>query len=153
MKNINNNVKILSMNELTLIGQSEHVELPELSLVKIPARIDTGAKISTIWASDISVNDGSLSFVLFDKKSKYFTGKTLTFTEYEQRDVKSSNGISESRYVVKFLVIIKGRKIRARFTLANRSKQTYPVLIGRNILRRKFVVDVAHNHVEAETDN
>ena len=49
--------------------------------------------------------------------------------------------------MIKMLVIISGKKIRARFTLANRSTQKYPVLVGRNILRRKFVVDVKHKHI------
>ena len=40
------------------------------------------------------------------------------------------------------LVVVKGKKIRATFTIANRASQVYPVLIGRNILRGKFVVDV-----------
>ena len=46
------------------------------------------------------------------------------------------------RYKVKIPVVVKGRKIKANFTLADRSAQVYPVLVGRNILRGKFVVDV-----------
>jgi len=134
--------------EPDIVGQSEYVEFPELDLLNVPARIDTGARTSTIWASDISEENGHLSFVLFDKGCELFNGRTFIFTEYETRSVKSSNGISEDRYMVKFLVRLGGRKIRARFTLANRSQQKYPVLIGRNVLRGKFIVDIKHNHVK-----
>ncbi len=98
-----------------------------------------------MWASRISENDGKLEFVLFDKQSSLYTGELLTFEQFETREVTSSNGIKEERYMVKLLVKMDGRSIRARFTLANRSTQKYPVLIGRNVLRGKFVVDIKHS--------
>lgn len=135
-------------NKPIIIGQSELIALPELDLKDVPARIDTGARTSAIWASDITeLGDGKLSFKLFDNTSKLFTGKIIVCDEFEMREVTPSNGIIENRYMVKILVIIGGRRIRARFTLANRSTQKYPVLVGRNILRGKFVVDIKHNFV------
>ncbi len=116
----------------------------------VPSRIDTGARTSTIWASQIKLSGDKLYFVLFDKSSQFYTGKVLEFDSFETRFVTPSNGLTEERYMVKLLVNIGGRKIRARFTLANRSTQTYPVLIGRNILRGKFVVDINHNHVKVK---
>ncbi len=133
--------------QITTIGQSEFVEFPELGLLNVPARIDTGARTSTVWASGIKELNGELSFVLFDKTSPFYSGAKLTFKDYEIREVTSSNGHTEERYMVRLLVCLDGRKIRARFTLANRSTQTYPVLVGRNVLRGKFVVDIKHNRV------
>lgn len=127
---------------MQIIGQVEEVVFPEINTTSIKARIDTGARTSTIWASDFNLENGILKFKLFDKSSKLYTGEELTFTEFETRKVTPSNGISEERYMVKMLVKIAGRKLKARFTLADRSTQKYPVLIGRNILRGKFVVDV-----------
>jgi len=71
-----------------------------------------------------------------------YTGYVYIFDEYEVRVVASSNGHSERRYAVKLLITVAGRKIRAHFTLTDRSTQVYPVLLGRNVLRGKFVVDV-----------
>lgn len=126
-----------------LIGKAERVSFPELGIEKVPARVDTGAKTSAVWATDIKEEDGVLSFKLFGNKSPYYTGETVTATQFEKTVVASSIGEAQERYKVRLLVRVKGRKIRARFTLANRSQQTYPILIGRNILRGKFVVDVS----------
>jgi len=139
---------------LTSIGRSEHIFLPELGIKNLPARIDTGATVSAIWASSIEEKDETLTFTLFDKGSDYYTGKQITTSHYSKRAVASSMGHVEVRFQVEMLVKLKGRKIRAKMTLANRSTQTYPVLIGRNILRNKFIVDVAGgktlNSVERE---
>ena len=125
-----------------LIGRVENISLPELGSVKIPARVDTGAKTSSFWASNIREEDGLLSFTLFDKKSPLYTGKVHSTTEFYRVVVASSIGEEQERYKVRLLIKLKGKKIRTRFTLANRSQQAYPVLLGRNVLRGKFIVDV-----------
>lgn len=126
-----------------IIGRAERIDFPEQMLSAVPARIDTGAKTSSIWATAIKENDGVLSFKLFGKKSKYYNPKNVIKTKsYTTTMVSSSTGELQIRYVVKLLINISGKRIRASFTLANRSTQVYPVLIGRNVLRSKFIVDV-----------
>ncbi len=125
------------------IGRSEKISFPEFNRKSIPARIDTGATVSSIWASNIKQTPEGLSFVLFDKKSEYYNGEVITIPVYSKRTVSSSMGHTQDRYQVRFLMTIHGRKIRAMMTLADRSSQTYPVLIGRNVLRNKFIVDVS----------
>jgi hypothetical protein len=124
------------------IGRAERVSFPRLGLLNIPARVDTGAKTSSVWASNIRVKNGLVEFYLFDESSKHYSGQKIVLKSFEQRVIASSNGALDKRYVVKLLVELYGRKIRASFTLANRASQTYPVLVGRNILRGKFIVDV-----------
>lgn len=133
---------MLMNKSILTIGRVENIALPRLGLTNVPARIDTGAKTSSIWASGIKVKNGKLEFYLFDESSKYFNSRKVVRKSYEQRVIAGSTGVAEKRYVVKMLVEVKGRKILASFTLANRSSQTYPVLVGRNILRGKFIVDV-----------
>ncbi len=129
--------------EKKTIGRVEEVEFPELGIV-VHARIDTGAKTSALWASKISIGaNGGLTAVLFGEEHPEYTDKELYFEEYERTVVSSSNGAAETRYKVKLLVKLAGRNIRASFTLANRSTQVYPVLIGRNVLLGKFIVDVS----------
>jgi len=125
-----------------IIGRAEKVTFPELELGQIPARIDTGAKTSSIWASKAVEEDKVLTVTFFDETSEAFASKTVTFTEYDTTVVASSTGHTQIRYKVRLLVSIKGKKIRAWFTLADRSTQVYPVLIGRNVLLGKFIVDV-----------
>jgi hypothetical protein len=126
-----------------IVGEVEDVLFPGITTKVLTARMDTGAQNSAIWATAKEAKDGSLSVVFFDESSQYFSGETVVFEEFKHVRIRSSNGIAENRYKVKLLVEIDDRRIRAWFTLAIRNRQTYPVLIGRNILRNKFVVDVA----------
>lgn len=138
--------------EKRTIGRVEVVEFTELD-VALHARIDTGAKTSALWASKLSVDkNGVLRAVLLDKEHPEYTGKELSFDEYERTVVSSSNGVAETRYKVKLLVKLAGRNIRASFTLADRSAQVYPVLVGRNVLNRKFIVDVSRGHPLTEAE-
>jgi hypothetical protein len=133
-------------NEKKIIGRAEKIELSELGYIGVPARIDTGAKTSAIWASNIREQDGVLTAVLFGEGAEYYTGDTLEFSDYDTTVVASSTGHVQKRYKVRLLVKLKGKKIRAWFTLADRSTQVYPVLIGRNVLLGKFIVDVKKGH-------
>lgn len=125
-----------------IVGRAEHVHFPEIGFFDVPARIDTGAKNSAIWASRISEEDGVLSYRLFDTRSPLYTGEQYTTVDYEPVIIASSTGVTQMRYKVKLLVRLKGKKIRATFTLANRETQAFPVLVGRNVLLGKFLVDV-----------
>lgn len=131
------------MNQKTLLGRSEEVILPELGKMASYARVDTGAKTSAIWVSSVREVGNTLKVVFYGKGSPLFTGETVVFQEYAETVVASSNGAAERRYKVKLLLEIGGKRIRAWFTLADRSTQVYPILVGRNVLRGKFVVDVS----------
>lgn len=124
------------------IGRAEHLSFPEFGIEKVPARVDTGAKTSSIWCTDIEEHNGTLKFKLFGKASDFYNDQHHSTKQFEKTVVASSIGEPQERYKVRILVKLKGKKIRARFTLADRSQQTYPILVGRNILRGKFVVDV-----------
>lgn len=126
-----------------IIGKVENIDFPMWNMKDIPARIDSGAKTSSIWASNVSINaDGLLSFTLFDSVSEYYSGQIIMATSYTKTVVASSTGQIQERYKVKMTVKLKSRKINASFTLADRSNQVYPILVGRNILHGKFLVDV-----------
>lgn len=126
-----------------IIGQAEIVEFPELAIKDIYARIDTGARTSAIWASSIERTPEGLVVVFFGPGSKWYTGEPVTFTTFDTTVVASSNGVAEERFKIRLLMRINGRRVRAWFTLADRSTQVYPILVGRNILRGKFLVDVS----------
>lgn len=130
--------------KLTTIGRAEKIEMPAYGLSGIPAKIDTGADSSSIWASGIVEENDELRFVLFAPGSPYYTGKTITLKkdEYTVTRVANSFGHRELRYKVKLSIRAKDRLVRASFTLADRSKKTYPILLGRRLLNGKFLVDV-----------
>ncbi|MET0979931.1 MAG: RimK/LysX family protein [Candidatus Saccharimonadales bacterium] len=128
---------------LATIGRAEKVAFPEIFNHQLNSRIDSGAKTSSIWASARVEDDGRLAVKLLGSGHALFDKTVYHFNEFGETVVASSNGQTENRYKVKMLVVLGGRRIRAWFTLADRSTQVYPVLIGRNVLMNKFIVDVS----------
>jgi hypothetical protein len=135
------------MDDKRIIGKAEKVSFPELGLEGVYARVDTGAKTSSVWASEVTLADEILRVVFFGETSPLYTGETVQFDDYDHTVVSTSTGHVQRRYKVKLLVKVRGKKVRAWFTLADRSTQVYPVLIGRNVLSGKFVVDVKKGRV------
>lgn len=125
-----------------IIGRAEKVSFPEIGLGTVHARVDTGAQTSSIWVSSAKVKDGRLEVIFLGKDHPAYSGETVYFDDFAETMVASSNGYTELRYKIRTLIVVAGKKIRARLTLADRSTQVYPVLVGRNVLRGKFIVDV-----------
>lgn len=105
------------------------------------ARIDTGAKTSSIWASTTEESSEGL-VVRIASPSDKIHGHEQLFKHYDRVRVASSMGHEQIRYRVKMPIVIRKRRIMATFTLSDRSTQVYPVLIGRATLNGKFIVDV-----------
>lgn len=118
----------------TIIGSEEFVSLPELNVKTIHARVDTGAATSSLGVKWIKEEEGVVSCLL--------NKQIVTFNNFRKKVIKSSFGHTEERYVVKILIDVLGRKVRTNFTLADRSKMKFPVLLGRKLLKGKFIVDV-----------
>jgi hypothetical protein len=133
------------MKELKLIGRVEKVGLPQLSIFKVPAKIDTGADACSIWAHKVDNDGDNLCVVFFSPDSPYYDGQVHTFTsdQYTITRISNSFGHKEIRYKLKLKISIKGKLINGTFTLADRSTKLYPILIGRSLLRQKFIVDVS----------
>lgn len=129
---------------LPIIGSVEYVKISGED-AEIPAKTDTGADFSAIWASDFKIEeDGKLSFVFFDKESELYTGKRHFVTDFEASSVRSSNGQSQVRYRVPLEMTLGGETFTAEFNLSDRSKGRFPILIGRYAIKNRFLVDVAH---------
>jgi len=136
----------MTNREITVIGRAERADLIDLDMEHVPVKIDTGADASSIWAHVVEQRDGdNLHVVFFGEESDFYTGKEHVFgpDEYVMTRVANSFGHREIRYKVKLRIRIKGRLIKSSFTLSDRSKKLYPVLIGRSLLTNKFIVDVA----------
>ena len=140
------------MQQLDTLGRTEAICLPDIDDRTTHARVDTGAKTSAVWVSAVTESNGGLDVIFFGQGSPLFTGKTLHFAEFSQTIVASSIGKAQQRYKIKLRIVVGGRKIRAWFTLADRSTQVYPVLIGRNVLHSKFVVDVTRYSQELQPE-
>ena len=143
------------IDEKTVIGRVEKISFPELGIKNVRAKIDTGADLSSIWATDIHEEDGLLRFKLFGKKSPHYSGKEIVFTSphYLLTRIASSFGHRQLRYVVRLQIKLGGKTIVGTFTLSDRTKKTYPVLIGRKLLNRKFLVDVSKGSPLTDVEN
>lgn len=140
------NIRMKSNSEsLPVIGSTEYIEIAGIK--NIPAKVDTGADSSSVWASHIRVTkDGVLKFRLFDEGSPFYTGRAFKRTDYKVAVVRSSSGHEQIRYRTHLRAKIAGRTIRILFTLSNRSANNFPVLVGRRSISGKFMVDVSKNH-------
>jgi hypothetical protein len=139
-----NSGKIKKMNtEKRTIGRRELVDFPELKLFGITAKIDTGAYTTALHCRDIREENGVLFFKLLDPTHPDYTEKEQHFTEYSQKEIKNSFGEIEKRYIIKTIVKIGKKRIKSLISLTDRGTMRYPVLIGRKLLKNRFVVDVS----------
>lgn len=124
------------------LGRSDRVDLPGLGLTDIHAKIDTGAYNCSLHCSRAEIVDGNLEFVLLDEEHPEFTGMKFVFKKFDRREIRNSFGEAELRYVIKTTIKIYDYLIRAEFSLSNRGNLKFPVLLGRKILRERFLIDV-----------
>jgi hypothetical protein len=135
------NRNISSKAEIQVIGRTDSVDFPDLGLTDVRAKIDTGAYTSSIHCYNIKLVKEKLVFYLpahKGEKRKRFVAKA-----FELKSIKNSFGQTEMRYVIKTRIVIFGKAFQAEFSLADREKMRYPVLLGRKLLRNRFLVDVA----------
>ena len=139
--------------EKLLIGRNEHVSLPEFQFSDIDAKIDTGAFSCSIHCDDIRLNDdNTVHFRLLDDSHPDYHEKHLLMPVHEIRRVKSSNGTVQERIFIKTIVELGGRHVEAEVSLTDRANMKYPMLIGRNYLEGRFIVDVASTYLTSNTE-
>ncbi len=131
---------------LFLIGRREFISFPLLGIDSIEAKIDTGAYTSSIHCDSIEVKqvDGKL---ILHFKIDPFAKEEFKFEEFKRKKIKNSFGEMEERFIIKTLIILGNKKIRSSISLTNRDHMRYPVLIGRRILKGRFLIDVSKLHI------
>jgi hypothetical protein len=110
--------------------------------VKLLGRIDTGAATSSIDARDIRVKDNTVEFKLFEAGAT----QAVTLPIISWRNVRTSEGHAR-RPVVQLQLCIGSHLLSTAINLNDRSKMEYSLLIGRNVLAGRFVVDVGHRRI------
>ena len=128
------------------IGRREIIDFPELGLFAIEAKIDTGALTSVLHCHDIREKNGVLYFKLLDPSHPEYNEKEQKSSDYYQKEIKNSFGEVENRYIIKTIIRIGNKRIKALISLTDRGTMRYPVLIGRRFLKNKFIVDVSQLH-------
>ncbi|WP_336986261.1 ATP-dependent zinc protease [Altererythrobacter aquiaggeris] len=133
----------MKKKKLPIVGWREVVNLPELGVTGIPAKIDTGARTSSLHAANINLfTRNGEEMARFDLD--FGRGQAYRHCEavrVAHRNITSSNGAVEERLIVKTEITIGGEAFRAEFSLADRSDMVFPILIGRTALKSRFLVN------------
>ena len=130
-----------------IIGRVDIVDFPELGLFNINVKIDTGAYTSAIHCSEIIQEENSLRCIFNSDVHQNFGKTKIVFNEYSRTNVKSSNGFKENRYKVKSEIVFFGKTYKINLTLSTRDDMKFPVLIGRQFLKRKFLIDLDQENI------
>ena len=141
---------MIKRRELSVVGWRELVHLPELGLHAVPAKIDTGARTSSLHGEvlDEFERDGE-RFVRFAVDfARQQVRQICEAVHVDVRGITSSNGETQYRYVIKTPLKIGDVEFRAEISLANRADMKFPMLIGRSSLRRRFVVDSGYSWLQ-----
>lgn len=145
------------MSKCITVGSFESIDLPDLGLHNIIAKIDTGAFSGAIHCTNIKVvrrgvlRKKVLKFTPADKES--LSTETSSFTK---KTVRSSTGHTVKRYLIRTTIVVQGKPYPIEIGLTDRSEMKKQVLIGRRFLREhKMLVDVGINteYDDDEGDN
>lgn len=138
-----------NVSKLEVIGWREWVSLPALGIEFIKAKVDTGARSSSLHAFEIKKfkRDGE-SWVRFrihpvQRNTDYEIEVEAKLLEY--RTVRSSSGNAESRPVILTEVEMLGTSRVIELTLANRDQMGFRMLLGREAIRTKYAVDAGQS--------
>ncbi len=138
---------------LPLIGWRERVVLPELNISSVKAKIDTGARSSALHAFDIETFEREgVEFVRFKvHPSQRDRTKTITAEAplLEMRTVRNSGGKSELRPVITTTVALGAQQWPIELTLTNRKLMGFRMLLGRQAVRRRFLVDSGKSYLQS----
>jgi len=130
-----------------IIGRKDKADFPELFLTNINCKVDTGAYTSSIHCHHIQevLVDGikHIEFQLLDPSHTKFHDEKFKTQRYKKKRVKNSFGQSEWRFVVETSIVLFGNEYPIELSLSERSEMKYPILIGRKLLKGRFIVDIA----------
>lgn len=137
---------------LETIGATDYVDFPELGWYYASARIDSGATSSSIHCSSVKlIQEGEITMLRVKLDAKRGAPEHIfTTPNFKETVVKNSSGLAEKRYVIKTVIELFGRKIKTEFSLANRKKMRYPILLGRKLLKNRFLIDVSQKDLSVK---
>ncbi len=141
------------MNQKLIIGNAEAICLPELGITHLEARIDTGAQTSSLHVDNLECfeKDGR-EYVEFDLHPDVYHLEQVVRCSARlkaNRKVKSSNGTFEHRCVITTMLRMGDLQWPIDITLTNRESMTYMMLLGRQAMADKVLVDPSQSHLLA----
>lgn len=126
----------------TVAGWREWVSLPGIGVPWIKAKLDTGARTSAIHAFDLEDDGGErVRFSVHPWQGSDEDPVHVELPVVDLREVKSSNGQTEERFVVAMELSLVGRLVTAEVTLSRRDEMGFRMLVGREALAQGYLVD------------
>jgi hypothetical protein len=134
-----------------VIGWREWVQLPDLGVVEMKAKVDTGADNSSLHAFNLERfrRDG-MEYVRFEIHPKQRSRKPSIRCEAPlemEKKVKNPGGRSELRPVIRTRVIVAGVELDALVNLTSRDEMGFRMLLGRRAVRSHFLVDPGRSYL------
>jgi hypothetical protein len=133
------------------LGWREWVSIPDWGVEAVKAKVDTGARTSALHAFDLESfvrdDDPWLRFVINPWQRSDDDRIVVEAPRLDRRTVRSSSGARSNRPVVMTTLRLAGVSIEAELTLTRRDEMGFRMLIGREVLRRGFVVDSARSYI------
>lgn len=137
--------------EKLLIGNIEMCHLPSFGVSDLQTRIDTGAQTSSLHVDKIEkFKKGGKPWVRFDLHPDFYHLDEVVACEsplHDIRKIKSSNGQSEQRYVIKTIMGMGGQEWPIEITLTDRSEMSYLMLLGRQGMADKVIIDPSQTYL------
>jgi hypothetical protein len=131
-----------------VLGWREWVSLPELSGRRIKAKLDTGARSSSLHVANVSVfRRHGESWVTFQVVDSSLPSPPVQTRVIDERIIRSSAGHEETRVVIRTELEIAGWRWPIDVTLANRPAMSFRMLLGRQALTRHAIVDPSHSYL------
>jgi hypothetical protein len=133
------------VKEKMVIGSIEQCDLPDIGITELQVRVDTGATTSSLHVDNLETfKKAGKPWVRFDIHPDVYNISKVVSCEsvlHDVRSIKSSNGVAEERYVIKTLMRLGDRSWSIQITLTNRSDMSYLMLLGRQGMRGRVLVD------------
>jgi hypothetical protein len=127
--------------QLPLIGWREDIALPLMGGGTLIAKIDTGARTAALHAEELSIKGKTASFILEIGGRR----RRVQLPLVGVKRVKSSSGHSEKRAVVKTEILVGHHSLIVELTLTDRTDMGVPMLLGRNTIKGRFLVNPARS--------
>lgn len=134
-----------------IVGALELCDLPELSIEALNIRVDTGAATSSLHVDNIEeFKKKGRTWVSFDIHPDIHNVDDIVRREAKVvtvRNVKSSTATKERRYLISTAIKMAGTQWDINLTLTDRSEMTYLMLLGREAMAGRFLVDPEHEYL------
>ncbi|MBF0288689.1 MAG: ATP-dependent zinc protease [SAR324 cluster bacterium] len=138
-----------------IIGRTELIDLPDLGLFGVDAKMDSGAYTSSIHCSSIAIEEQSqgfyVRFKILDESHPNYQQMEFCLPVHNEKRVKSSSGETEDRIFIKTRMSLYGEIFEIELSLTDRSQMKFPILLGRKAFKKRFILDTAKKYIASHS--